>query len=107
MNEPITIRQASSNSVFPKDIWGKWAAGRLTSKSYDLDVEIGTDDKGNPEYGIVAAPAHEYISPTGWQGWSHWFDTAEECQAALAKVGIINVIIKPWIPNKSRLITVR
>jgi hypothetical protein len=85
------------NLVLSEPYWGKWWACRKTGEVILIDMEVDRDEDGNAIYGPTPSPVSEYISPNGWQPHAHYFDTSDECVAALAKVGMMDVQVLPWI----------
>ncbi len=88
------IKQMPAKSiVFSKKTWGKWYASRSAPGVTHYDYL--EDNEPTTKVQSVPTPNIDYISPTGWQNFTHYFDTAEECQTALKAVGITNVTVVP------------
>lgn len=76
-----------------------WASSRQSKPPVCIDyvdVEVGTDENDVPIYNFVESPRFEYIGPNGWQATTYYFNTAEECVAALNAVGVTDVEVHPW-----------
>lgn len=103
MNQAIRILQNPSNTrTLRPPLWGKWWASRKTTIVDVYDIEIDQDEDGNPIYGPHESLRSEYIGPNGWQSYTHYFDSSEECQKALATCGITEFVVVPFERNNNQ-----
>jgi hypothetical protein len=79
------------------DLFGKWWASKRTGQTQAIDMVIDEDEDGMT-VGPVPMPVSKYIGPNGWQDNTHYFDSSEECVAALLSAGIkqSDLVIVPW-----------
>ena len=88
-------------------LFGKWWASRRTGQTQMVDMVVDDDVEDGMTVGSVPMSVSEYIGPNGWQDTTHYFDSDEECVAALLSAGVkqSDLVIVPWTePVRKNLI---